>query len=111
MLSTELDELYSKLKKPIIITEFGADTYPGMHADQPEMFTEEYQRDFIKAYLDVADSKDFVAGMHVWAFADFKTGQGVIRFGGMNYKGVFTRDRKPKMAAHYLRKRWTGLDD
>jgi len=111
MLSTELDDLYSKLKKPILITEFGADTYPGMHADQSEMFTEEYQRDFIKAYLDVADSKDFVAGMHVWAFADFKTGQGIIRFGGMNYKGVFTRDRKPKMAAHYLRKRWTGHDN
>ncbi|MEI6277113.1 MAG: beta-glucuronidase [Prolixibacteraceae bacterium] len=111
MLSAELDDLYGKLKKPILITEFGADTYPGMHADQPEMFTEEYQRDFIKAYLDVADSKDFVAGMHVWAFADFKTGQGVIRFGGMNFKGVFTRDRKPKMAAHYLRKRWTGLED
>jgi beta-glucuronidase len=111
MLSTELDDLYSKLKKPILITEFGADTYPGMHADQSEMFTEEYQRDFIKAYLDVADSKDFVAGMHVWAFAGFKTGQGIIRFGGMNYKGVFTRDRKPKMAAHYLRKRWTGHDD
>jgi beta-glucuronidase len=24
----------------------------------------------------------------------------------MNFKGVFTRDRKPKMAAHYLRSRW-----
>ncbi|MFV5689323.1 beta-glucuronidase [Flavobacterium sp. ZT3R25] len=107
MLSDELDDLYSKLKKPIVITEFGADTFPGMHADQAEMFTEEYQVQFIKAYLDVADTKDFVAGMHVWAFADFKTGQSVIRFGGMNYKGVFTRDRKPKMAAHYLRERWT----
>jgi beta-glucuronidase len=106
ILSKELDELYNKLKKPIIITEFGADTYPGMHAEQPEMFTEEYQMEFIKAYLDVADTKDFVAGMHVWAFADFKTGQGIIRFGGMNYKGVFTRDRKPKMAAHFLRSRW-----
>ena len=106
MLSKELDELYAQLKKPIIITEFGADTYPGMHANPPEMFTEEYQTEFIKAYLDVADTKNFVAGMHVWAFADFKTGQGVIRFGGMNYKGVFTRDRRPKMAAHYLRSRW-----
>jgi len=107
MLSDELDDLYSKLKKPIVITEFGADTFPGMHADQAEMFTEEYQVQFIKAYLDVADTKDFVSGMHVWAFADFKTGQSVIRFGGINYKGVFTRDRKPKMAAHYLRERWT----
>ena len=58
-------------------------------------------------HLDVADSKEYVTGMHIWAFADFKTTQGIIRFGGMNYKGVFTRDRKPKMAAHYLKERWT----
>lgn len=107
LLSVELDRIYRITKKPIIITEFGADTYPGMHADQPEMFSEEYQTEFIKAYLDVADKKDFIAGMQVWAFADFKTGQGTIRFNGMNYKGVFTRDRRPKMAAHYLRTRWT----
>lgn len=106
ILDRELDMIYDKTHKPIIITEFGADTYPGMHAEQPEMFTEEYQTEFIKAYLDIAAKKDFVAGTHVWAFADFKTGQGTVRFGGINYKGVFTRDRKPKMAAHYLRSRW-----
>jgi beta-glucuronidase len=105
-LSKELDGLYEKLKKPTIITEFGADAQAGMHATPSEMFTEEYQTEFIKAYLDVAATKDFVTGMHVWAFADFKTSQGIIRFGGMNYKGVFTRDRKPKMAAHYLRSQW-----
>jgi beta-glucuronidase len=111
MLSAELDRLHQKVQKPVIITEFGADTYPGMHAEQPEMFTEEYQTAFIKAYLDVADTKDFIAGMHVWAFADFKTSQAIMRFGGINYKGVFTRDRKPKMAAHYLRQRWGGKND
>lgn len=77
-----------------------------MHADGAEMFTEEFQKDFIKAYLGVADKKDFVAGMHIWAFSDFKTGKGIIRFGGSNYKDVFTRDRKPKAAAYYLRSRW-----
>jgi beta-glucuronidase len=107
-LSNELDNLYAKFKKPIFVTEFGADTYPGMHSEQPEMFTEEFQVEFIKAYLDVMDTKDFVTGAHVWAFADFKTTQGVIRFGGMNWKGVFTRDRKPKNSAFYLRKRWGG---
>lgn len=104
----ELDDLYAKFHRPVLVTEFGADTYPGMHTDQPEMFTEEFQTAFIKAYLDVADKKDFVTGMHVWAFADFKTTQGVIRFGGMNWKGVFTRDRKPKAAAFYLKSRWAG---
>jgi beta-glucuronidase len=111
LLGMELDALHKKFNKPVFITEFGADTYPGMHAVEPEMFTEEFQTQFIKAYLDVADAKDYMVGMHVWAFSDFKTGQGIIRFGGMNYKGVFTRDRKPKMAAHYLRSRWSKKYD
>jgi beta-glucuronidase len=78
-----------------------------MHAEDPEMYTEEFQTAYLKTYLDFAQSRDYIAGMHVWAFSDFKTGQGIIRFGGVNYKGVFTRDRKPKAAAHYLRSRWT----
>lgn len=106
LLPLELDALHKTYNKPIIITEFGADTYPGMHTEQPEMFTEEFQVEFLKAYLDFADQKDYIAGMHVWAFSDFKTSQGIIRFGGVNYKGVFTRDRKPKAAAYYLRSRW-----
>lgn len=44
---------------------------------------------------DVAE-RPFVVGLHVWNFADFKTGQGTSRAGGMNFKGVFTRDRRPK---------------
>jgi beta-glucuronidase len=31
-----------------------------------------------------------------------------MRAAGMNHKGVFTRDRRPKMAAHLLRERWGG---
>jgi beta-glucuronidase len=105
-LSKELNGLHQQLNKPIVITEFGADTYPGRHTDEPEMLTGELQTDFIKPYLDVADKKEFVAGMQVWAFYDFKPGQGIIRFGGINYKGAFTCDRKPKAAAFYLRFRW-----
>ena len=26
-----------------------------------------------------------------------------------NKKGVFTRDRSPKMAAHFLKERWEGI--
>jgi beta-glucuronidase len=62
------------------------------------------------AYLDIAARKDYVAGMQVWNFADFRTGQGIIRPGSMNFRGVFTRDRQPKAAAHYLREIWTEPD-
>ena len=106
-LAQELDGLYDQLIKPIIITEFGADTIAGMHSDPPEMWTEEYQTEFLRSYLDVAAERPFVVGLHVWNLADFKTGQGTRRAGGLNHKGVFTRDRRPKMAAHMLRERWT----
>jgi beta-glucuronidase len=77
-----------------------------MHASEDELYSEEYQVKLIKSFLDVADTKDYVVGMHVWNFADFRTGQSLMRVGGMNLKGVFTQDRKPKMAAHFLRERW-----
>ncbi|MFJ8785189.1 glycoside hydrolase family 2 TIM barrel-domain containing protein [Streptomyces sp. NPDC102476] len=48
------------------------------------------------------------AGERVWNFADFQTSHGVHRVDG-NRKGVFTRGRKPKAAAHALRGRRRGL--
>jgi beta-glucuronidase len=105
-LSQELDSLNAALGKPIIISEFGADTLAGVHADPPTLWSEEYQVEFLRRYLDVAASKPFVAGLHVWNFADFRTGQATMRAGSLNHKGVFTRERQPKMAAHFLRSRW-----
>jgi beta-glucuronidase len=105
-LAKELDALHKAFGKPVIITEFGADTVAGAHSQPDEMWSEEYQVEFLRRHLDVAAKKPFVAGLHVWNFADFKTGQGIIRMGGLNLKGVFTRDRRPKMAAHFLRSRW-----
>jgi beta-glucuronidase len=105
-LEQELDMIHQTFNKPIVISEFGTDTVAGMHSDPPEMFTEEYQVAFLRHYLDMAARKPYIVGLHVWNFADFKTSQGVIRVGGLNLKGVFTRDRRPKMAAHFLRERW-----
>ena len=55
----------------------------------------------------VFDAVDAVVGEQVWNFADFATSStSVFRVDG-NKKGVFTRDRRPKAAAHVLRRRWT----
>jgi len=106
-LSADLDAIHARFPKPLILTEFGADAVAGSHAQPPEMFTEEYQAEMISRYLDVLGSKPYVVGAHVWNFADFKTAQAIHRVGGLNLKGVFTRDRRPKLAAHRLRERWT----
>lgn len=106
-LEQELDALYETMHKPMVISEFGADTIAGMHSDPPEMWSEEYQVEMLRRYLDAAAQRPFVVGLHVWNFSDFKTGQSTRRAAGLNMKGVFTRDRRPKMAAHFLRERWT----
>lgn len=107
-LSKDLDAIYKKFKKPVIISEFGADALPGLRSKNPEMFTEDYQKAMIKAYVELAAKKPYIAGTHVWNLCDFKTGQGVHRPGGMNWKGVFTRNRRLKLAARFLRKYWKG---
>jgi beta-glucuronidase len=91
--------------KPIVFTEYGADTMPGVHNVVPDMWTEEYQVDLLEMCHRVFDRFDAVVGEHVWNFADFATVPGVIRVDG-NKKGVFTRERRPKAAAHMLRRRW-----
>jgi beta-glucuronidase len=96
--------------KPIMMTEYGADTVAGFHDVDPVMFTEEYQVDFLRANHEVFDECNQFVGEHVWNFADFQTSQGIIRVQG-NKKGVFTRDRKPKAAAHELKRRWSEIPD
>jgi beta-glucuronidase len=91
--------------KPIIITEYGADTYPGLHTLVGEPWTEEYQVEYLDMNHRVFDRIDAVVGEQVWNFADFTTTSGIMRVGG-NKKGVFTRDRQPKAAAYALRRRW-----
>ncbi|MEZ5376877.1 MAG: beta-glucuronidase [Acidimicrobiales bacterium] len=91
--------------KPIIMTEYGADTQPGLHHLPAEPWSEEYQVEYLDAMHTVFDEFDEIVGEHIWNFADFATRSGIIRVGG-NKKGVFTRDRQPKMAAHHVRRRW-----
>jgi beta-glucuronidase len=93
--------------KPIIITEYGADTLSGLHSLTPQPWTEEYQIAYLDMNHRVFDRVDAVVGEQVWNFADFATTAGIMRVGG-NKKGVFTRDRQPKAAAYALQQRWQG---
>lgn len=95
--------------KPILMTEYGADTEPGIHSVWDKVWTEEYQTAFLDAYHEVFDRFPQFVGEQVWNFADFATDNGLHRVDG-NKKGIFTRDRKPKSAAFALRRRWRGLD-
>jgi beta-glucuronidase len=91
-----------------MLTEFGADAAAGNHGVPGEMWSEDYQAALIAMYLRVAARMPEIIGTHPWAFADFKTSETITRLNGQNFKGVFTRDRRPKAAARLLRRYWRG---
>jgi beta-glucuronidase len=99
---------HDRFKRPVFLTEFGADTIAGFHADPPVMWSEEYQCEIMERHHETLDKLDFVIGEHVWNFADFMTAQGTGRAMG-NRKGIFTRQRQPKAAAFVLRRRWQAM--
>ncbi|MFC3996956.1 beta-glucuronidase [Nocardiopsis sediminis] len=107
-LEQDLRAWAGKFAKPVIMTEYGADTLPGAHSIWDAPWTEEYQQALLAMYHRVFDRVPEVVGEHVWNFADFQTSNGIHRVEG-NRKGVFTRDRRPKAAARALRERWRRI--
>lgn len=105
MLRADLDQLAARYDKPLFLSEFGADAVEGLHASTEQLFTEEYQADFLARYWAVIIKHPACIGGHVWNLADFRTAQHSRRV-VMNRKGVFTRARDPKRAAFVLRDLW-----
>lgn len=107
-LEEELRGWETKYGKPMIMTEYGADTLAGLHSLHDLPWSEEFQVHYYDMYHRVFDRVDSMIGEQVWNFADFQTSIQIFRIDG-NKKGIFTRDRKPKAIAHSLRRRWTNM--
>ncbi|WP_099871601.1 beta-glucuronidase [Streptococcus suis] len=103
-------EIWQKLypDKPILMTEYGADTLPGLHSMWDIPYTEEFQVDYYEMNHRVFDSIPNLVGEQVWNFADFETTVGIIRIQG-NHKGLFSRNRQPKQIVREIKKRWTAI--
>ncbi|HUT54306.1 MAG TPA: glycoside hydrolase family 2 TIM barrel-domain containing protein [bacterium] len=96
-----LDRFHQKYPdKLIIVSEFGAGTVAGRHADPPEKFSEEYQKYFFETQFPLILQRPWVVGTMPWVFADFRCPW----FGpehpvpGMNLKGLVDYNRNQKAA-------------
>ncbi|XP_047504358.1 beta-glucuronidase isoform X1 [Pieris napi] len=107
----EATSWHRRYNKPVIMTEYGADTIAGLHLIPEYVWSEEYQVALMSEHFKAFDRLrrvGFFAGEFIWNFADFKTTQTITRVGG-NKKGIFTRSRQPKASAHHLRARYHSL--
>ncbi|HEL0025583.1 TPA: beta-glucuronidase [Streptococcus equi subsp. zooepidemicus] len=108
-LRQELLEWQKKFpNKPILMTEYGADTLPGLHSMWDIPYTEEFQCRFYEMSHRVFDEIPNLVGEQVWNFADFETNLMIFRIQG-NHKGLFSRNRQPKHVVGLFKERWNTI--
>ncbi len=92
-------------KRPLIISEYGANSDLRLHSLNPRRFdsTAEYQRMFHESYLAQINARPFISGTTLWNEFDFGAELRGENMPHVNNKGMFTYDRRPK-DIHYFYK-------
>ena len=106
-------EWRSPVKKPLIFSEFGADAQAGYHdaAADPHKFSEEFQAEYYRQTLAMAEKVPFLRGLSPWILKDFRSPrrQHPVHQQGWNRKGLISETGARKqafdvLADHYGRK-------
>ncbi|PJJ58691.1 glycoside hydrolase family 2 TIM barrel-domain containing protein [Hymenobacter chitinivorans] len=89
--------------KPLLVTEYGADSDERLHSFQPRRFdkTTEYANAYHQFYLKAILDRPFVAGSTVWNLAEFSSETRQEANPHMNTKSLLTADRQPKDAYYF----------
>ncbi|RJG21276.1 glycoside hydrolase family 2 protein [Massilia cavernae] len=86
--------------RPLILSEFGADALAGYRDDGNKKFTEEYQAEYYRKTLAMADKIPTVRGMSPWILKDFRSPrrEHPVFQNGWNRKGLLSETGVPKQA-------------
>ena len=86
--------------KPMLITEFGAMGFHGVHGDAAS--TEDFQAAYIARVWEAISGNPDVAGGVLWSWADYHHRRNFLNLGAFGPFGVVTIDRQPKQALKAL---------
>jgi len=105
ILDEKLNELKGLAKKSLLLTEFGADSIPGYSSKSRDLWSEEYHADLIRETFAVLRKHPEVCGAFPFGFSDYRDPSKFVNgyWDYMNYKGVVSYERHPKMASHTLK--------
>lgn len=100
-----LPELFrnSDPKKPVIITEFGADALPGHRGTITDKGTEDCQAYVYKKQIENIRCNSYIRGMTPWILHDFRCPRRTSWLQNYyNTKGLLSADKKHKKLAFYV---------
>ncbi|WP_409267791.1 glycoside hydrolase family 2 protein [Massilia sp. BHUDP2] len=86
--------------RPLILSEFGADALAGYRNDSMKKFTEEYQAEYYRQTLAMADQIPTLRGMSPWILKDFRSPrrEHPVFQNGWNRKGIVSETGVRKQA-------------
>jgi beta-glucuronidase len=97
--------------RPLILSEFGADALAGYHRAGDPKFTEEYQAEYYRKTLAMAERMPTLRGMSPWILKDFRSPrrEHPVFQNGWNRKGIVSETGVRKrafgvLADYYARK-------
>jgi len=98
----------SELGKPLVMSEFSADTVPGYLSSSCELWSENYQALFMERQMDVFARYPAVAGSFPFCYADYRDPAKPVNqyWDGFNLKGLVDYKRRHKMAWDVVRRRY-----
>jgi len=119
VLPIELPELeaclaeQSKLGKPLLLTEFGADAVPLYLSSSCELWSENYQAELLGTQFGVAARFPAVCGTFPFLYADYRDPSKPINnyWHGINYKGIVDYHRNRKLAWKTVWKAYNRCSD
>ncbi len=86
--------------RPLILSEFGADALAGYRNDGMKKFTEEYQAEYYRKTLAMAENIPTLRGMSPWILKDFRSPrrEHPVFQNGWNRKGILSETGVRKQA-------------
>lgn len=96
--------------KPIVLTEFGAEGLRGYRSWDGAKWSEDYQAEFLRYYIEECMQHEFIGGTWTWMFSDTRVDlpdrpDGRAR--SYNNKGMVDEFRSPKLAYATIRDLYT----
>lgn len=93
----------SKPQKPVIVTEFGADAYVGLHGTITDKGTEECQAFVYEKQIETIRNIPYIKGMTPWILYDFRCPRRTsVNQKYYNTKGLLSADKKYRKPAFYV---------
>jgi len=102
-----------KYRKPVVISEFGADAVQGLHADNLTRFSEEYQAELYRKTIPMLRRIPELRGMTPWILCDFRSPRRLLPNveDGWNRKGLIGENGVRKEAFSVLAAFYAGIRD